>query len=1152
MRFESLELTAFGPFVGEKLDLSGGAPGGLHVVFGPNEAGKSTSLRAVRGLLYGIDVRSRDAHLHPLPKLEVGAEISHQGVHYSLRRLKRRKDTLVDREGNPVSEALLQQLLGYVDERTFASRLGLDQVELEKGAEALLGGSEQGLFAAGTAGADVRRVLGQLEKECAELFLQKGKNPRLNQALGRFNEAQRFALDKVSPPEKWLEQKRALDQSEARAHLLKSQRRELKEELGRKARLLSLLSELSRLVEVEKRLSGLGDGVLLDEDASARRLTAEREKHDADIELGQGEKELSELAAALVALGPRASWADVDEEGVKLGERLGAGQKARADLPKRRAELDLSLASLVRLGRPLGIQLDPATAMQRLEALLPTPSVVRRANVLIAREGKLRAELERARDKIVDLERELAREAGQDAASQLDLERLARALVDGREARSEIARYRDWGEQLERERKRVVGLERELLLAAQFVGSEQAQPLDRSLLTRAERAEVQAERLSNEQVQLEKAKDELDSEDRELAVRLGHLERGEELPSLGRLGQARARRDQALLALSAARESREGAQEELASWIVEADRLADRLREDSSRVAQAEELVRERQRVAVKREAHARRLEKVQAEQLALGQAWTREFAALGLVASARDWVRSARALVELEDTRHRCSGLEEQRQALGSRLREVRIELSAALGQAGADQEATLGLGGWVEQAEERLGQLRRRDEQRRESEARALERQSARGLAELAERNAASALSTWEQEWRALLDSLGQAETTTTEALAEVLLGFAELSRVLGEARSLGGRIAGIERDSESFASDLARIAERYAPDLVGRNHLEVAEELKSRLARSRVVEQERLRLTEEIRRRRDRSADAQRKQASAHAELEALVRAAGAVSLDELPELEAQSRLRRELGATRAELRRVLLDKSGGEAIENLLGEARAVEHKRLFASVEELDEQLEELETELRQAEADASANALGLERFGSEVAADARQAVVTRGAEARELLRHYVVQKAAQTLLEREMSSYAERYAGPLAQRAGELLATLTLGAYRSLRVSSFDKTIGVVSTKTGQEVEIEHLSRGTRAQLYFALRVASLEAYFDERPPVPLLLDDLFVDFDDDRASAAFEILGKLAQKVQILYFSHLARDVALAHDAVPRGLCFEHTLGGG
>src|SRR5690606_28534640 len=51
VRFQRLHLRAFGPFTNEVLDLSGGAPGGLHVIYGPNEAGKSTSLRAVTGFL---------------------------------------------------------------------------------------------------------------------------------------------------------------------------------------------------------------------------------------------------------------------------------------------------------------------------------------------------------------------------------------------------------------------------------------------------------------------------------------------------------------------------------------------------------------------------------------------------------------------------------------------------------------------------------------------------------------------------------------------------------------------------------------------------------------------------------------------------------------------------------------------------------------------------------------------------------------------------------------------------------------------------------------------------------------------------------------------------------------------------------------------
>ena len=103
MRFRSLHLEAFGPFTRERLDLSGGAPGGLHVIYGPNEAGKSTSLRAVEGLLFGIPERSADAHLHPLKSLAVAAVLERwdgaEREELRVTRRKRRKDSLVDDEG---------------------------------------------------------------------------------------------------------------------------------------------------------------------------------------------------------------------------------------------------------------------------------------------------------------------------------------------------------------------------------------------------------------------------------------------------------------------------------------------------------------------------------------------------------------------------------------------------------------------------------------------------------------------------------------------------------------------------------------------------------------------------------------------------------------------------------------------------------------------------------------------------------------------------------------------------------------------------------------------------------------------------------------------------------------------------------------------
>src|SRR5687767_5588938 len=127
MRFRSLKLMAFGPFTGHEIDLSGGTPGGLHIVFGPNEAGKSTALRAVRDLLFGIPERTGDAHLHPMQELRLSAVLENgSGERLAIQRLKRRKDSLRDASDDPIDEARLSSFLGGVDAPLFERVFGLD------------------------------------------------------------------------------------------------------------------------------------------------------------------------------------------------------------------------------------------------------------------------------------------------------------------------------------------------------------------------------------------------------------------------------------------------------------------------------------------------------------------------------------------------------------------------------------------------------------------------------------------------------------------------------------------------------------------------------------------------------------------------------------------------------------------------------------------------------------------------------------------------------------------------------------------------------------------------------------------------------------------------------------------------------------------
>ena len=70
-------------------------------------------------------------------------------------------------------------------------------------------------------------------------------------------------------------------------------------------------------------------------------------------------------------------------------------------------------------------------------------------------------------------------------------------------------------------------------------------------------------------------------------------------------------------------------------------------------------------------------------------------------------------------------------------------------------------------------------------------------------------------------------------------------------------------------------------------------------------------------------------------------------------------------------------------------------------------------------------------------------------------------------------------------------------------------------------------VPVSGMSTGTADQLYLALRFASIEDYLERADALPFVADDLFINFDDERATAGFLLLEELSQKTQVLFFTH-------------------------
>ena len=165
---------------------------------------------------------------------------------------------------------------------------------------------------------------------------------------------------------------------------------------------------------------------------------------------------------------------------------------------------------------------------------------------------------------------------------------------------------------------------------------------------------------------------------------------------------------------------------------------------------------------------------------------------------------------------------------------------------------------------------------------------------------------------------------------------------------------------------------------------------------------------------------------------------------------------------------------------------------------------------------------------------------------------RPAIAQYLRLRLASGVLERAIESYRQKHQGPILNRASELFSKLTVGDHRGL-TSGFgddDKPVLVAIRENGEQVEVAGLSDGTRDQLYLALRLAAIEHHVVSVAPCPVIFDDILINSDDARASAALHAIRDLANRTQVLFFTHHRRLAELGVDAGARLIDLDSLVG--
>lgn len=1131
MRIEHLTLERYGMFADRALSFHPEAV--LHVVLGPNEAGKTSTLSAVGDLLFGFAARTEYDFKYDSKILRIGGAFRHSnGRTIVARRRKGNKHTLVDDADQPLPDDSLEPFLGGISRDTFSLEFGLTAKALREGGEDLLraGGRLAETLAASSAGMTVlSRIKQQLEGEADNLFTtRRSGNKLFYLAADRRESADKMLRDAIVTREALQRLETDVQAARLQQEALNAEHAQSGGTLARLQRTLRVRSKLGRLERLGAELAALADLPQVSE----QMLSEWCDALEAGGALGRDMAALDQAdAAETLEIASMAVDEKLLSEGITidaLRERLGAVRKAVEDLPRRRQAREAAQTTLDDAARRLGLPSRAALLDQ-----FPTDLAMALARELIDQTKHMNQVIVDATTQHARAQRELDGFEVEDGG--------IHTLGDTEQLRQRFEALGDVPAQAERLRRDTSMLSMETEGVAVTISSLQPSPgaLDRLRALPLPDNSVIAkyshftEISESEVMRLTDALAAIDDEIAATVAELARVSGAGTVPTRANLVGARRKRDTHLDELRSAlhgdRAARETRFAEVAQASQEIDRVTDLLLTDIERATRREDAQNRLVASRGERERIAARMTRLQSALVDLGAAWIQVWAAAGIVPAHPTEMLRWRERVDGVLTQ--LGKLDVQKadiDALDARLDSGKAAVVAFLESVGRMPNRALPPDILFHEAKGRFDELqaawaevkvRLAAKQRIQRDL--VESESARDAARVA-------LADQRQAWLAALTGIGLADQATLIQAETALSVWHSVAVPKASHERESRSVESIEADLDAFDRDVSDLVNCVAPQSKAESAQESLARLSAKLAETRSSNDSCQRLRKALLHRATNRKALIARRMSTEALLGDACSALGVTGTAALSEpikrMVNRQSLEKEQSALQRELHEIadardettLRQERDGVDFDLLPGhiEREALRQTQLLKSIEEASaihhQKQRELDILLRGRDASAAAT----ERAESS-------------AELLSIAEGWLLRSAACRLALRTIERHRAMVQDPLIARASILFAKATGEAFAGLSIDydDNDQPVLVARRTDGERVQITGLSEGTRDQLFLTLRLALLEIRASE--PMPFIGDDLLTSFDENRTLATLRLLAEAGKHRQIILFTH-------------------------
>ncbi|HAV42823.1 TPA: hypothetical protein DCX15_02240, partial [bacterium] len=214
------------------------------------------------------------------------------------------------------------------------------------------------------------------------------------------------------------------------------------------------------------------------------------------------------------------------------------------------------------------------------------------------------------------------------------------------------------------------------------------------------------------------------------------------------------------------------------------------------------------------------------------------------------------------------------------------------------------------------------------------------------------------------------------------------------------------------------------------------------------------------------------------------------------------------------------------SGERAYNRFITELKEATPEILKEEESRLEERLKKFEEELSKLSKDWGGIAKEIEqieRSEENASLQIQQSVLTQQLAVK--AQEWSILVLARGILQEAIERYEREKQPGVIKEAQLFFSKMTLGRYSRI-YAPLGETKIYAEDRDGRRKDVQELSRGTAEQLYLSLRFGFIREFNKRTEPLPVILDDILVNFDPERFKATCEAIKELSRTNQVFYFT--------------------------